>query len=166
MHGEEHAGAGTEVTRIGEQFGECRGGGIEQQVGHQGAVEAPPGEQVVGQGEDHVMVRAGQQAGPLLRQPVVVNLPRAARTESVFATMPDDAFGLVAGAAFQVAAHLRATAARNQRGRAMLVQRQSMLTGNAGEVPANNAGDGGRHAHSMARSRRLRIPRRSRARST
>ena len=80
MDGEQHAGGGAQVARFGEQFGERVGGGMEQGIGHPFPVEAPPVEQVVGQGEDQMMMCTGQQAGALLRQPSVFNLPRAART--------------------------------------------------------------------------------------
>ena len=80
MDGEQQAGGGAQIALIGEQFGERLGAGPEQQIGHQRAVEAPPVEQVVRQGEDEMVMRRRQEAGALLRQPDVVHLPRAART--------------------------------------------------------------------------------------
>lgn len=94
-----------EIARVGEQFGQRVGGGVEQRIGHRGAVVAPDAEQLVREGEDDVVVGAGQQARAFVFQPGHAGFVGTARAQAVFAAVPDDAFGQGARAALQMPAH-------------------------------------------------------------
>ena len=126
-----------EIARVGKQLGQGAGRRIEHRTDHQGAVVAPDTEQLVREGEDAVVVGAGQQARAFVLQPGHASLVGATRAQAVFAAVPDDVFGSGARAALQMPAHFGTPAAGDQRCRFMLVQRQFVVEGEDWKMTAN-----------------------------
>ena len=85
VQGHEQAWESAEVARVGTQVEQARACGIEQQPGHEGAVELPQAEEAVRQGEDDVEVRARQQLGQLCGQPALARRLCASRAAAVAA---------------------------------------------------------------------------------
>lgn len=105
VQGHEDAGFGAEVAGICQQLQQRLAGGVEQGVDEPSAVQGPQRQQTVGDGEDDMEVRAGQQPGHLGVNPCLACGFSASRARPV-ATGVELHLGEVAGQAGQgVRAH-------------------------------------------------------------
>jgi len=109
VEGEEGTGPGAEVAGIGGELEQGVARAVEAQIPEGSVVGRPQEREVVGNGEDEVMMRAPEQGGRLPRQPALHANERAARAVAVPAGVVPHADEVTVRAAGDVAA---------QRGRA------------------------------------------------
>ena len=134
VQGHEQAWECAEVAWIGTQVEQARACGIEQQPGHEGAVELPQAEEAVRQGEDDVKVWAGQQLGQLSGEPALARRLCASRAAAVAAGVVLDRGEVALRAGKYVHAHGGLEALADAVGRALLTRVQHMGLGVLAEV--------------------------------
>lgn len=126
VQGHEQAGQGAEVVGIGAQVEQAGAGGIEEQPGHERAVELPQAEEAVRQGEDDVEVGVGQQLGQLSGEPALARRLGAARAAAVAAGVVLHGREVALRAGEHVHAHGGLKAVTDAEGSALLTRVQHM----------------------------------------
>ena len=146
----DHARQGAEVLFVSEQFLEGGDGGLKQEVGHQPVVVPPQVVELMRQGEDRVVVVAGEQFCFDFIQPALGGQGRALGAGGVFAGVVPDLLHVAVGAALDVSAERLGAALHDGPGRLDFVQRLRMGLQIGVEVVLEDALHGGGHAGSIA----------------
>ena len=116
----------TQVLRVGKQFAQRVANRGKQQLRHERAVEHPQFIELVRDGEDQVVVRAGQEARLLRLQPALGGKTLALRTVPLVTRVVAHVLDVPLRAAIDVSAQLQRAAARQPVRRTMQIQRQFM----------------------------------------
>ena len=120
------AGLGAQIARIIEQLGERRAHRGKQRLHHRRGVEHPQPIELMGNREDHVVVRTADQARAHLRQPALAREPVALRARAVAAGVVPHPLDVPERAALHVTAQARGAAGRQRIARTPLRHAQAM----------------------------------------
>ena len=150
VQGHEQAGQGAEVARVGAQVEQAGASGVEEQAGHEAAVELPQADEAVGQGEDDVEMRARQQLGQLCGQPTLARRLGAAWTAAVATGVVLHRGEVALGARQHVHAHGGPEALADAVGRALLARVQHMGLGVLAKVLPEDVLQGRVHAQCIS----------------
>ena len=118
---------GAQIARVFQQLDKHRAHRAEKKVRHARAVPAPQRVQLVRDGEDEMMVRAGDQACALALEPLLGGERLTLRAAALMARVVERALDVPLRTPAHVAAELGGAAARDPVRRAMHVRGQPML---------------------------------------
>ena len=125
---------GAEVARHGSQLEDTLAGAVEEQLVHPGAIELPQRDEGVGQGEDQMKVRAGQQLFELRLSPLALLRLGAARAAAMAAGVVLDDAAVAVRTRQDVRAERRGVAVADGTRRALLARVQRTLLRVGGKV--------------------------------
>ena len=134
VQGENKGRARAEILRIAQQFSQRVAHRGEEDPRHRNAIERPRHVQLMRDGEDQVVVRAGKRPRLLRFEPAFGRDRLALRAAALVTRVVPGACDVPFGATLDVAAQRDGAAVRQPVGGAMDIQRQPMRLGVACEV--------------------------------
>jgi hypothetical protein len=119
-------GKSAEVLGVSEEAEESVTGAAEEKIGHRLAVVSPQGQELVGEGEDHLVVIRGEEKLALSVQPLLELVQGALGAGSVTAGVVPDAVDMTVHADLRMPPECRGPASHECLARPMQIEREAM----------------------------------------